>query len=74
MSNNWQIIYVIFSTVVPVEGTNRVADITAPTWEGAEKYIMKERYCKRLMVGEREKEREEGGGEEGGKMPSSALA
>lgn len=31
VSNNWQIIYVIFSTVISVEGTNCVADIKPPT-------------------------------------------
>lgn len=30
MSNNWQIIYVIFSTVISVEGTNCVANIKPP--------------------------------------------
>lgn len=30
VSNNWQIIYVIFSTVISVEGTNCVADIKPP--------------------------------------------
>lgn len=30
VSNNWQIIYVIFSTVISVEGTNCVANIKPP--------------------------------------------
>ena len=63
MSNNWQIIYVIFSTVISVEGTNCVANITPPAEEkrGEKRGT---RY-KRLMEGEREREREEwiGGGE-----------
>ena len=62
MSNNWQIIYVIFSTVISVEGTNCVANIKPPAEEGEKKGGT--RY-KRLMEGEREREREEwiGGGE-----------
>lgn len=34
VSNNWQIIYVIFSTVISVEGTNCVANIKPPAEEG----------------------------------------
>lgn len=37
MSNNWQIIYVIFSTVISVEGTNCVANIKPPTEERQKK-------------------------------------
>lgn len=62
MSNNWQIIYVIFSTVISVEGTNRVANIKPP----AEERQKKKATCyKRLMEGVRKREQEEriGGGE-----------
>lgn len=37
MSNNWQIIYVIFSTVISVEGTNSVANINPPAEERQKK-------------------------------------
>lgn len=37
VSNNWQIIYVIFSTVISVEGTNRVANIKPPAEERQKK-------------------------------------
>lgn len=37
MSNNWQIIYVIFSTVISVEGTNCVANIKPPAEERQKK-------------------------------------
>lgn len=37
VSNNWQIIYVIFSTVISVEGTNCVANIKPPAEERQKK-------------------------------------
>lgn len=69
VSNNWQIIYVIFSTVISVEGTNCVANIKPP----AEERRKKEMCYKRLMEGERKREREEwiGGGEY---VPGSAFS
>lgn len=72
MSNNWQIIYVIFSTVISVEGTNCVANIKPLAVETRK--AKKIRMCnKRLMEGERKMEREEwiGGGEE---VPGSAFS
>lgn len=40
MSNNWQIIYVIFSTVISVEGTNCVANIKPPAEERQKRDVL----------------------------------
>lgn len=81
VSNNWQIIYVIFSAVISVEGANLIANIKPPAeqWRGrpaggrGEKKRRKNWMCyKRLMERGKNREREEwiGGGEE---VPGSAF-
>lgn len=61
VSNKWQIIYVIFSTVISVEGSNCVANIKPP----AEEERKKTTSSKRLMAGVRKREQAAwiGGGE-----------